>query len=201
MLDRFSDRIDELESVMREIAIDTTTITFVERLPPEKVWEKTGSRVTLVGELVKELKEYLLILKPEKVPTIQRHVTGIYERLDVFKETLRADTADATEKSQAPIDELRQALVDISGFISLCREIRAAPSPVISSILSLREGKNVDVQPVTHAKMQHLGELIKEAQASHKEIAEISTKMEYQLDDIKSEYENLMLSIRKKEEN
>ena len=42
MLDRFSDRIDELEAVVRKIAVDITTGTFVERLPPGEVWEKTG---------------------------------------------------------------------------------------------------------------------------------------------------------------
>jgi hypothetical protein len=185
---------------MREIAIDTTTITFVERLPPKKVWEKTGSRVTLVSELVKELKEYLFILKPERVPTIQIHAANIYERLDAFKETLKADFAETVENAQAPIDELRQALVDISGFISLCREIKAAPSQVISSILSLREEPKTDVQPATQAKMQHLGDLIKEVQASHKKIAETSMVMENQLNDIKSEYENLIFSVQKKEE-
>ena len=91
MIDRFGDRINELESVIREIAIDITTGTVVDRLPPEKVWEKTGPRVSMVRELIKELREYLYILKPEKVPTIQRSVTGIFERLVLFKESLTMD--------------------------------------------------------------------------------------------------------------
>ena len=69
MLERFSDRINELETVSREIAIDITTGAIMERLPPKRIWERAGERVTMVGELIKELREYLFIMKPEKVPT------------------------------------------------------------------------------------------------------------------------------------
>ena len=197
MLDRFSDRIDELEAVVRKIAVDITTGTFVERLPPGEVWEKTGDHINMVNELIKELREYLFILKPEKVPTIQRRVTDIRERLDVFKETLTADS-EAPESSEVSIDELRKALVEISDFASLCRAFKAEPSEVISTILSLREGKQ-DSAPIAQAKMVHLGDLVKDAQASQREISEMSTNMETRLEALRSEYEGLLISLRRKE--
>jgi len=200
MIDRFGDRIKELESVVREIAIDITTGTVVDRLPPEKVWETTGPKVSMVRELIKELREYLYILKPEKVPTIQRSVTGIFERLDLFQESLTMDRGAEGESSQASVDELRKALGEISEFVSLCRAIKADPSEIIESILTLRQGRKSDAPSITQARMKYLGDLVKEAQSSYGEITELSTKMEHQLSAIKAECEDLYFSLSKKEE-
>lgn len=200
MLNRFGDRIDELENVMKEIALDITNVTFVEKVPPEKVWEKTGPRVTLVGELVKELREYLFILKPEKVPTVQKHVTSIFERLDVFRETLKAGTTESRDNFQASIDELRQVLGEVSGFISLCREIRGDPSLVISAILKLREAEGSGAPQITQERMQHLGYLLRDTRKAYGEMTEISARMEKQLKEVKDEYDKLMFSLKRKEE-
>jgi hypothetical protein len=200
MIDRFGDRIKELESVVREIAIDITTGTVVDRLPPEKVWETTGPKVSMVRELIKELREYLYILKPEKVPTIQRSVTGIFERLDLFQESLTMDIGAEGESSQVSVDELRNALGEISEFVSLCRAIKADPSEIIESILTLRQGRKSDAPSMTQARMKYLGDLVKEAQSSYGEITELSTKMEHQLSAIKAECEDLYFSLSKKEE-
>ena len=200
MIERFSDRIDELEAVSREIAIDITTGTIMERLPPRRIWERAGERVTMMGELLKELREYLYIIKPEKVPTIHRHLVTIDERLDLFKETLERDALDPLENSRRALEELRQALVEISDFLSLCREVRATPSPVIRAILSMRGGRVSEVPSETLARMEHLADLIKSTQAAYEDIAELTSRMGNQLDAVRSEYENLMLGFRKKEE-
>ena len=200
MLDRFGDRIKELESVVREIAIDITTGTVVDRLPPEKVWETTGPKVSMVRELIKELREYLYILKPEKVPTIQRSVTDIFERLDLFQESLTMERGPGDVRSQVSVDELRRALGEISEFVSLCRAIKADPSEIIESILTLRQGHKSDAPSITQARMKYLGDLVKEAQSSYGEITKLSTKMEHQLSTIKAECEDLYFSLSKKEE-
>jgi hypothetical protein len=200
MIDRFGDRIKELESVVREIAIDITTGTVVDRLPPEKVWETTGPKVSMVRELIKELREYLYILKPEKVPTIQGSVTGIFERLNLFQESLTLDRGIEGKNSQVSVDELRNALSEISEFVSLCRAIKADPSEIIQSILTLRQGKKSDAPSITQDRMRYLGDLVKEAQSSYGEIIDLSTKMEHQLAAIKAECEDLYFSLSKKEE-
>ena len=200
MIERFSDRIDELEAVSREIAIDITTGTIMERLPPRRIWERAGERVTMMGELLKELREYLYIIKPEKVPTIRRHLVTIDERLGLFKETLERDALDPLENSRRALEELRQALVEISDFLSLCREVRATPSPVIRAILSMRGGRVSEVPSETLARMEHLADLIKSTQAAYEDIAELTSRMGNQLDAVRSEYETLMLGFRKKEE-
>jgi hypothetical protein len=76
-LERFEDRIGELEVTIKEIAIDITTGTFVEKLSSGDLWKKLQDRIKLVTELVHELREYLFMIKPERVPTIQRYTVGI----------------------------------------------------------------------------------------------------------------------------
>jgi len=199
LLERFNDRIGELEAVVREIAIDITTGTLVERLEPKRIWERAGERVMRVDELLKELREYLSIMKPERVPTIQRHLTSIREHIGLFKENLEMGTLEPMENSRKALEELRQALVEISDFLSLCKEVRATPSPVISRVLSLRGGRVAEIPPETWARMEHLSDLIKSTQAAYQDLAELTSRMENQLDAIRSDYENLMFSFKKKE--
>jgi hypothetical protein len=198
--ERFSDRINDLEAVVREIAIDITTGTLMERLQPKRIWERAGERVTLVAELLKELREYLSIMKPERVPTIQKNVSAISQRLTLFKETLEMDSLDPLDSSRKALEELRQALVEISDFLSLCKEVKETPSPVISSVLSLKGSRVYEVPFETWAKIDHLAEMIKSTQAIYEDIAELTARMENQLDAIRSEYETLMFSFRRKEE-
>jgi len=199
MLERFEGRINELESVVRELAIDITTGTVVDRVPPEKIWEETGERVTVVRELIKELREYLFILKPENVPTVQRRVSGIFERLDVFRESLTNE--DAEEGSaKASIDELRKALEEIAEFTSLCMEIREDPSEIIQTILELRENQQTDRSPMTPAKMMRLGDLVKKSQESQEELAKLVTQLDSNLTEVKEEYDELYFSLSRKED-
>ena len=198
MLERFEGRVNELESVVRELAIDITTGTVVDRIPPEKVWEETGERITVVRELIKELREYLSILKPEKVPTIQGRVTGIFERLDIFKESLTQEGAEEGT-ARASIDELRKALEEIAEFTSLCRAIQEDPSEIIQTILELRENQQTDRPPMTPEKMMRLGDLVKNARESHGEIAELMAQLDGRLAEVKEEYDELYFSLRRKE--
>lgn len=200
MLNRFGERIDELESVVREIAIEITTGTFVERLPPEKVWEKTGRRIDLVGELIRELREYLAILRPEKVPTIQLQVTKIYERLGIFQDKFKHEVGTPVGIPPVSIDDLRQALVEISEFVSLCRAVKTEPSEVIGTILELREDKRTEEFSLTELRIQRLGDLVREAQASQRLSAEANRRLENQLESLRSEYESLLASLYKKTE-
>jgi hypothetical protein len=196
MLDRFSDRIEEMESVMRELAIDVTTGSFVDRLPPERVWERTEKKIELVSGLLKELREYLIILKPESVPSIQRRISSINEHLEVFKETLKREDDEGNIAYPESIDELRRALVEITGFLALCREVRGAPSPVIRAILALKDGEDIDVSHEIMAKMKLLENLIKSAQKSHVEASELDSMTTRQFETIRLELEKLASRFR-----
>ena len=199
MLERLEGRINQLESAVRELAIDITTGTVVDRIPLERVWEETGDRITIVRELVKELREYVTLLKPEQVPTIQRRVSSIFERLDIFKESLTGEGAEVGT-SKASIDELRKALEEIAEYTSLCREIREDPSEIIKTILELRENQQTDRSPMTPAKMMRLGDMVRNAQESHGEISKFVAQLDAKLAGVKEEYDELYFSLSRKED-
>ena len=199
LLERFNERIDQLEDVIKQIAIEITTGTFVEKLPPEKVWEKTGDQVNLMVELIKELREYLFVLKPEKVATSERYITGIYERLDVFKEYLGVEKDAVVGSSSASMDELRKALVNITEFISYCRLIKSEPNEVINTILSLRENQATEQIGVSPEKLRIMGDRVKETQEYLQEYNKMSVQMENKIEALKTEYDRLMYSLKQKE--
>ncbi|MBQ04236.1 hypothetical protein CL673_05950 [Candidatus Bathyarchaeota archaeon] len=199
MLDRFEGRINELDSVVRGLAIDITTGTVVDRIPQKKLWKKTGGRIKVVRELVKELWEYLSILKPEKVPSIQRRVTSIFERLDLFKESLLQNGSEEGS-AKASINELRKALEEIAEFTSLCRSILDDPSEIIQTILELRANQQTNRPPITPTKMIRLGNLVKNARDSNGEIADLVTLLHGKLTEVKEEYDELYFSLSRNKE-
>ena len=199
MLDRFEGRINELDSVVRGLAIDITTGTVVDRIPQKKLWKKTGGRIKVVRELVKELWEYLSILKPEKVPSIQRRVTSIFERPDLFKESLLQNGSEEGS-AKASINELRKALEEIAEFTSLCRSILDDPSEIIQTILELRANQQTNRPPITPTKMIRLGNLVKNARDSNGEIADLVTLLHGKLTEVKEEYDELYFSLSRNKE-
>jgi len=200
LLERFNERIDQLEDVIKQIAIEITTGTFVEKLPPEKVWEKTGDQVNLMVELIKELREYLFVLKPEKVATSEKYITGIYERLDVFKEYLGVEKDAVVGSSSASMDELRKALVNITEFISYCRRVKNDPNEVISTILDLRDNQASEQVGISSEKLRVMGDKVKETQEYLQEYSKMSAEMENKIEALKTEYDRMVYSMKQKDE-
>ncbi|UCH56759.1 MAG: hypothetical protein JSV18_05255, partial [Candidatus Bathyarchaeota archaeon] len=85
-------------------------------------------------------------------------------------------------------------------YFSLCRTIKTDPSEIIQTILDLREGQQSEARGMTPSRMQHLGDLVREAQASYEEIAELTLKLKNRLEAVKTEYDELYFSLSRKEE-
>lgn len=200
MLERFSDRINELESVIRDIAIDITTGALVERLAPKAIWDKAGERVSMITALTHELREYLFILRPEKVPTVNGYTNSIRERLDKFRENLFKESLSPLENSRKALDELRQAMADVSDFLSLCKEVRLTPSPVIGEILQLKGTRAVGVSEELWARMERLLELIRSLQSAYRDVLSITSRLEGQIEAVREDYENLLLNFKREKE-
>ena len=200
MLERFSDRINELESIVRDMAVDITTGAIVERLPPKEIWEKAGERVSMIMALTSELKEYLLIVNPEKAPTVSKYSNSIRERLDKFREILSKESVSPLDSSRRGLDELRKALVDISDFLSFCKEARTFPSPVIGEIIQLKGTRAVGVSEELWARMDRLLEIIRSMQSAYRDVVGITSRLEGQIEALREDYENLLLNFKKEKE-
>ena len=191
MMEEFKAKLDSLEDVVKDIAVDITTGVIVERLPPEKVWEKAGDRVLKITSLTKELKEALLTIKPERAPTVEKYAAMIVEGLEKFRETLFRP-GEPLERSREGIEQLRRSLVNVSDFMSICREALSNPSPVIREIMSLKE-RAVVKTPTSYAeRLSSLLDTISVIQSILRETLSALTRIDGELSSVKGEVERLL---------
>jgi hypothetical protein len=177
-------RISEFEQLLQKIASAIASGVLSEKLPPSKLLEKTEKYVTRLSEVAASNQESMLILKPEKTPTIKVKYRNLTQTLTTFKDILLQNTSDPVANSRLAFEQLRKALTDGSDYLFLMREIRDNPSPLISHMLNLKEVSETrgsvmsiraseDVQPLIEYVLKHIEELNTGLTELEKRIAEI----------------------------
>ena len=177
-------RIGEFEQLLQKIASAIASGVLSEKLPPSKLLEKTEKYVTRLSEVAISNQESMLILRPEKTPTIKAKYRNLTQTLTTFKDILLQNTSDPVANSRLAFEQLRKALTDGSDYLFLMREIRDNPSPLINHMLDLKEaaGKKgsatriraaEDTKPLTEYVMKHIEELNTGLTELEKRIAEI----------------------------
>jgi hypothetical protein len=177
-------RTSEFEQLLQKIAGAIASGILSEKLPPSKLLEKTENCINRLSELATSNQESMLILKPEKTPTIRAKYKNLTQTLTTFKDILLQNTSDPVANSRLAFEQLRKALTDGSDFLFLMREVRDNPSPLISHILTFkmlseRKGSVIsiqaseDIQPLVKYVLEHIGELSTGLAELEKRIGEI----------------------------
>jgi hypothetical protein len=177
-------RISEFEQLLQKIASAIASGVLSEKLPPSKLLEKTEKYVTRLSEVAASNQESMLILKPEKTPTIKVKYRNLTQTLTTFKDILLQNTSDPVANSRLAFEQLRKALTDGSDYLFLMQEVRDNPSPLISQMLNLKEVSETrgsvmsiraseDVQPLVEYVLKHIEELNTGLTELEKRIAEI----------------------------
>jgi len=135
----FGQQIGEFENALEQVTSAIPRDAMFERMPPEELWSKAEAPVTQLKSLAESFKAYLLILKPEKAPTIERLFEAMMQPLNAFEEALFKESTDSLANTKAALEQLRKAIVGGYDFLILAKEIRKAPSPAIKEILKLKE--------------------------------------------------------------
>jgi len=177
-------RISEFEQLLQKIASAIASGVLSEKLPPSKLLESTENYVNRLSELAASNQESMLILKPEKTPTIRVKYKNLAQTLTTFKDILLQNTSDPVANSRLAFEQLRKALTDGSDFLFLMREVRDNPSPLIShmfgfkkvsetkgSVMSIRASE--DIQPLIKHVLEHVEELSAGLTELEKRITEI----------------------------
>ena len=177
-------RISEFEQLLQKIASAIASGVLSEKLPPSKLLESTENYVNRLSELAASNQESMLILKPEKTPTIRVKYKNLAQTLTTFKDILLQNTSDPVANSRLAFEQLRKALTDGSDFLFLMREVRDNPSPLIShmfgfkkvsetkgSVMSIRASE--DIQPLIKYVLEHVEELSAGLTELEKRITEI----------------------------
>jgi len=177
-------RTSEFEELLQKIASAIASGVLSEKLQPSKLLEKTENYINRLSKLAASNQESMLILKPEKTPTIKAKYKNLVQTLTTFKDILLQNTSDPVANSRLAFEQLRKALTDGSDFLFLMREVRDSPSPLISHILAFKKASETegsvisiqaseDIQPPIKYVLKHIEELSTELTELEKRIGEI----------------------------
>lgn len=132
-------KISQFENLLQRITTDMTSSVVLEKMVPSEVWRRSQRDVTLLRDLAKQLKDFMLLLKPERSPTIKRRVEALLKPLSNFEDILLRKSEGSPADSRVALDELRRAAIEGSNFLDLAKEIRDNPSEMISTLFRLKE--------------------------------------------------------------
>ncbi|MEM3694909.1 MAG: hypothetical protein QXJ11_03000 [Candidatus Bathyarchaeia archaeon] len=153
MKDAFNENIKEFEALLQKMASEIASGTIYEKLPPQELLNKAEIYITRLGSLTEKSEELMLILKPEKAPTMKSMCKRLRQTLANFKEILLQNTVDPLANSRLAFEQLRKALTDGSDMLFLMREIRDNPSPLMDAILNFKKASEAKASVISiHAK-------------------------------------------------
>jgi len=201
--EKFRSQIAEFEEILQKLATEIASGIIFERLQPMEIWKKTENSTNRLIELNESLKDMMLMLKPEKEPTINKYYLNMAQTLKNFKEILFQKSPEPLANSKLAFEQLRKAVTDGSDYLILMREIRDNPSPVIDTILRLREAAQTkgpvitiqaseDLQPILNRIFQRIEKLRASLLMAEKALAEVKHQIKL------LEEESLHFSTEKK---
>ena len=201
--EKFRSQIAEFEEILQKLATEIASGIIFERLQPMEIWKKTENSTNRLIELNESLKDMMLMLKPEKEPTINKYYLNMAQTLKNFKEILFQKSPEPLANSKLAFEQLRKAVTDGSDYLILMREIRDNPSPIIDTILRLREAAQTkgpvitiqaseDLQPILNRIFQRIEKLRASLLMAEKALAEVKHQIKL------LEEESLHFSTEKK---
>ena len=194
MIQDYDLKISQFEELLQRITSDTTSSVVLEKMPPSEVWRQSERNVILLRELATQLKDFMLILKPERAPTIRKRVEALLKPLKIFEDILLRKSEGTPADSRSALDELRKAAIEGSNFLELAKEIRDNPSESISTILRLKEVYDakeylsaISVPQATYVRFEGLKKEIKNLRLSIASIERALKDLKQGLDAVSTE--------------
>jgi sugar-specific transcriptional regulator TrmB len=157
----FEEKIREFEEVLQKVASEIASGVVSEKLPPSELLTKTENGVNRMKDLATSSEELMLVLKPEKVPTIKLKCKNLIQTLINFKEILLQNTQEPLANSRLAYEQLRKALSDGSDLLFLMREVRDNPSPLIDAIITYKKASETKGSVISIQAKEDVQPLIK----------------------------------------
>lgn len=176
----FEEEIREFEDILQKVAGEIASGMLSEKLPPSELLKKAENPINRLTDLATNSQETMLVLKPERTPTVKSKYKNFIQTLATFRGILLQNTTDPLANSRLAFEQLKKALTDGADLLFLMREARDTPSPLISVALAFKKA--------SEAK----GSVI-----SIKASEEVQPLIEYMLDRI-DEFSAVIISLEKK---
>jgi hypothetical protein len=139
MIKELESKINYLKSLLEEISSKILVSIPYERALPEDLWSKSEMDINIVRRTAEEIRDMMLLLKPERGPSIRKAFRGFIQPINLFIEVLRKPSEQPQENLKQAIEHLRKAVVGGQEFIKVAEDILKNPSEGILEILKLKE--------------------------------------------------------------
>jgi len=104
VIEDYNLKISQFEELLQRITSDITSNVVLEKLAPSEIWERSQRNVTLLRDLAKQLRDFMLLLKPERAPTIKRRVEALLKPLSIFEDILLRKSEGSPDDSRLALD-------------------------------------------------------------------------------------------------
>jgi hypothetical protein len=139
MIKELESKINYLKSLLEEISSKILVSIPYERALPEDLWSKSEIDINIVRKTAEEIRDMMLLLKPERDPSIRKAFMGFIQPINLSIEVLRKPSEQPQENLKQAIEHLRKAVVGGQEFIKVAEDILKNPSEGILEILKLKE--------------------------------------------------------------
>ncbi len=194
LIDDYNQGVSQFEELLQKITSNMTTGVVFERLPPSELWRRSEEDVTSLQSLAERLRDFMFMLKPEKVPTIRRRAEALLKPLNSFREMLFRGSQDSLSDSRLALEELRKAVVEGSNFLDLAKEVKKNPSESITEVLKLKDVYDakeylsaIPVPEATYVRFEGLRQNIGRLKLSVSQLEQTLGKLRHDLDSVVEE--------------
>lgn len=131
---KISHLVDSLQSISKNILANVS----YESAPPSKLLADSEGYLSSLKGTADEVKNILLVIKPERAPSINKAFKELMQPINAFIRALK-EAGETQVASKQLLEHLRSVVKSGQGFVELAREIANNPSKGIMEVLRLRE--------------------------------------------------------------
>ncbi|MCD6469665.1 hypothetical protein J7L29_02570 [Candidatus Bathyarchaeota archaeon] len=139
MIRDLESKIVYLEDLLQRVASEILANVLYEKTSPSDLWANSAEIINAIRKVSEEIKEGMLILKPDRAPSIKRAFRAFAQPINMFEETLKKPTESPYSSSKQALEQLRKAVTGSQEFIEMAKEVAKNPSRYILEILKLKE--------------------------------------------------------------
>lgn len=139
MIKDLESKIAYLEDLLQKVASEILANVLYERALPADLWANSTEVISAIKKVAEEIKDGMLILKPDRVPSIKRRFRAFIQPINMFEEILKKPTGYPPNSSKQALEQLRKAVTRSQEFIEMAKDVAKNPSRHILEILKLRE--------------------------------------------------------------
>ncbi len=187
-------KASQFEELLQKISTTITADAIFERLAPAELWRRSENYVTSLRNIAEHLRDMMLLIKPERAPTIRSGYKILLQPLDKFQDTLVESGPNNVANSGLALEHLRNAVVEGTNFLDLVKETKNSASESISEILKLKEIyqsksylSRVSVPEVVYARFDGLKREMENLKIRLTEIERMMQELARQIDVVETE--------------